>query len=131
MGKEISNSEQAFAELKAFTDKFYTGILPKEDVFQEAYRQLLSRGTKLRQDDGRDPKMTISVPRAGNALVVGIRYRKNDGRSTEDHFIFRPGVNIYKCKTTELDRIYPEYKGSHTLQPPSAQVVESIPQILT
>lgn len=116
MGKEVDGSKAAFDELKVYTDKYYAGSLPKENVFIEAYRQLSSRGVRLRQDDGKDPKMTISVPRVGNVLIIGIRYKKDDGRSTEDHFIFRPDTNIYRCKGKELDRLYPEYKGSHLLQ---------------
>lgn len=116
MGKDVSNSKVAFDELKVFTDNYYAGKLQKEKVFKEAYRQLSSRGIKLRQDDGRNPKMTVSVPKIGNVLVVGIRYKKDDGRNTEDHFVFKPNENIYRCKGKELDRLYPEYKGSHTLQ---------------
>lgn len=116
MGKEVGGSQAAFSELKIFTDKYYAGEIPKSHVFKEAYRQLSSRGIKLRQDDGKDPKMTVSVPKAGNVLVIGIRYKKDDGRNTEDHFIFRPNTNIYRCKGKELDKIYPEYAGSHILQ---------------
>ena len=116
MGKEIDSSQTAFEELKVFTDKYYAGETTKEAVFTEAYRQLSSRGVKLRQRDGKEPRMTVSVPKVGNVLVVGIRYTKNDGRNTEDHFILRPNANIYKCKGKELDKIYPEYTGSHILQ---------------
>lgn len=116
MGKDVDGSQSAFDELKVFTDNYYTGKTLKKNVFKEAYRQLSSRGIKLRQDDGKDPKMTVSVPKVGNVLVVGVRYKKDDGRNTEDHFIFRPNINIYKCKGKELDKIYPEYTGSHTLQ---------------
>jgi hypothetical protein len=116
MGKEVNGSETAFGELKIFTDKYYAGKIPKNNVFKEAYRQLSSRGVRLRQDNGKDPKMTVSVPKVGNVLVIGIRYKKDDGRNTEDHFIFRPNTNIYRCKGKELDKIYPEYAGSHVLQ---------------
>lgn len=116
MGKEIGSSQVAFSELKVFTDKYYAGELTKETVFAEAHRQLSSRGVRLRQQDGNDPKMTVSVPKVGNVLIIGIRYRKNDGRNTEDHFIFRPNTNVYKCKGKELDKIYAEYTGSHILQ---------------
>jgi len=116
MGKEIDGSQAAFGELKIFTDKYYAGELTKEIVFTEAYRQLSSRGVRLRQQDGKDPKITVSVPKVGNVLIIGIRYTKNDGRNTEDHFIFRPNANIYKCRGKELDKIYAEYTGSHILQ---------------
>ncbi len=116
MGKEVPNSKAAFGELKVFTDDYYAGKLQKEEVFNQAYHQLSSREIKLRQDDGKNPKMTISVPKIGNVLVVGIRYKKDNGRNTEDHFIFKPNENIYRCKGKELDKLYPEYKGSHTLQ---------------
>lgn len=116
MGKDIDSSQTAFDELKVFTDKYYAGEATKETVFTEAYRQLSGRGVRLRQENGKDPKMTVSVPKVGNVLVIGIRYTKNDGRNTEDHFIFRPNTNIYKCKGKELDKIYSEYTGSHILQ---------------
>lgn len=116
MGKEIDNSQAAFSELKVFTDKYYASELSKEAVFTEAYRQLSSRGVRLRQENGKDPKMTVSVPKVGNVLIIGIRYTKNDGRNTEDHFIFRPNANVYKCKGKELDKICSEYTGSHIQQ---------------
>lgn len=118
MGKEIVGSEAAFEELKVYTDKYYSNFLNKDGqaAVEEAYRQLLDRGVRLRQDDGVNPTLTFSVPEAGDVLIVGIRYKKDSGRSSEDHFIFRPNENIYRCKGKELDRIYPEYKGSHILQ---------------
>lgn len=116
MGKEVSGSKNSHAELKAYTDKYYEGQINKERVFEEAYRLLSRYGIGLRQKDGKNPVMTISVPMSSEGIVIGIRYVKNSGRNTEDHFLLRPNENIYKCKGKELSKICPEYKGAHELQ---------------
>ena len=116
MGKEVPNSDTTFSELKAFTDAYYRSELKKEEVLDEALKLLDAYGIKLRQKDGQDPSPTISMPTDGSAIVIGIRYRKLDASKTEDHFLLRPNRNLYKCKGKELERILPEYKGTHKLQ---------------
>lgn len=116
MGKYVPNSNTTFHDLKAFTDAYYEGSIPKRKVFSEAYKLLGKYNIKLRQKDGKDPKITVSIPSKGSVIVIGIRYTKLSGRKTEDHFIFRPNENLYKCKGKELERIFSEYNGSHELQ---------------
>lgn len=116
MGKEVAGSDTTFNELKLFTDMYYAGSIKRGKVFEEAYKLLDKHNIKLRQKDGKNPKMTISIPTSSNAIVVGIRYLKSNGRTAEDHFVLRPKRNLYKCKGKELERIFPEYKGSHELQ---------------
>ena len=117
MGKEILYSADSFIILKRYADLYYKGKISAELAIRKVYGELKDRGIRRRQDDGKNPRMTISVPKIGNALVVGIRYTKNNGRYTEDHYIFRPELNIYICKGKELDMVYSEYKGAHIAQP--------------
>lgn len=49
-------------------------------------------------------------------IVVGVRCVEKSGRLTEDHFLFRPNTNLYKCKGKELAQICQEYVGAHELQ---------------
>ena len=49
-------------------------------------------------------------------MVVGVRYTKNDGTKTEDHFVFQPGQAIEKHYGKNLEELLPEYKGVHKLQ---------------
>lgn len=116
MGKEVSNSNNSHTELKVYTDRYYEGHINKRDVFEGAYHLLSKYGIGLRQKDGKNPIMTISIPKSCEGIVIGIRYVKNSGRDTEDHFLLRPNKNIYKCKGKELGKICPEYKGAHELQ---------------
>lgn len=116
VGKEVPNSDTTFSELKAFTDAYYRREIGKEEVFEKAFHLLDEHWVKLRQKDGQDPSPTISVLTDGSAIIFGVRYRKLDGSKTEDHFVFRSDRNLYKCKGKELERMYPEYKGTHKLQ---------------
>lgn len=116
MGKEVPSSTDAFNELKEYTDGYYAGRVAGADALAAARGLLSKHGIKFRQDDGKNPKVTISVPKTGNMLVVGVRYIKASGRNTEDHFLLRPNMNLYKCKGKELAKILPEYEGTHELQ---------------
>ncbi len=118
MGKSVLNSEQSYEELKDFTDKYYSGVLLSQVFFTSAYKLLLKYVESLRCDDGSKPKMTISIPKSCVGIVIGIRYIKKSGKQTEDHFLFRPDTNLYKCKGKELSKICPEYAGTHELQVP-------------
>lgn len=116
MGTIAQNSDNSFNELKQLTDSFYSGTVHAKTVFQGVYDILSKYQIKLRKDDGTNPIMTISIPQSTSGIVVGVRYVKNSGRYTEDHFLFRPLQNLYKCKGKELGKICPEYKGAHELQ---------------
>jgi hypothetical protein len=116
MGKEVGSSKNSHTELKTYTDKYYAGQINSKDIFREAHQLLSKYGIRLRQKDGKDPVMTISIPKSCEGIVIGIRYVKNSGRNTEDHFLLRPNENIYKCKGKELGKMCPEYKGAHELQ---------------
>jgi len=115
MGKSVPDSKQSYTELRTITDAVYGGLMEKAEAFTQAYALLGKYGVQLRSKDGKDPKMTLS-PADDNTLVIGIRYLKQSGRTTEDHFIFVRGANLYKCKGREIDKILPQYKGSHELQ---------------
>lgn len=115
MGKLVPNSKPAYDELRAITDAVYGDKLQKPEAFTKAYAILEKNGIKLRSKDGKGPVMTLSPP-DDNTLVMGVRYVKNDGRTTEDHFIFKRDTDVYKCKGKEINKILPQYKGSHELQ---------------
>ena len=116
MGKFALNSELSYEELKVITDAYYSGNVPASNTFRLAYQLLLQYIGSLRRDDGNSPVMTISIPKSLVGIVIGVRYVKNSGRQTEDHFLFRPNTNLYKCKGKELAKICPEYTGAHELQ---------------
>lgn len=117
MGKFAPNSERSYDELKVVTDIYYSSNASTSETFRTAYQLLLQYIGSLRKDDGGNPVMTISIPTSLTGIVVGVRYVKNSGRQTEDHFLFRPNTNLYKCKGKELAKICPEYTGAHELQP--------------
>ena len=116
MGKYAKNSEKSYDELKSITDTYYSGKSSASNTFSSVYSLLLRYIGSLRRGDGSNPVMTISIPKSVVGIVVGIRYLKNSGRQTEDHFLFRPSINLYKCKGKELAKICPEYTGAHELQ---------------
>lgn len=115
MGKFVPNSKTVYDELRAITDGVYGGKLEKAEAFKRAYVLLDKCGVRLRDKDGIDPVMTLSPP-DDNTLVMGVRYLKNNRRTTEDHFIFRRDTDLYQCKGKEIDKILPQYNGSHELQ---------------
>jgi hypothetical protein len=116
MGKYVSNTEQSYEEIKLITDGYYSGKVSDRDTFRLVHRVLLNHIGSLRRVDGSNPAMTISIPKSLVGIVVGVRYIKKSGRNTEDHFLYRPNVNLYKCKGKELAKICPEYTGAHELQ---------------
>lgn len=115
MGKSVSNSQSSYLELRAITDAVYGGKMEKSEAFKKAYALLDKYGIRLRDKNGQAPVMTLSPP-DDNTLVMGIRYLKDSGRTTEDHFIFRRDIELYSCKGKEINKILPKYKGSHELQ---------------
>ncbi len=115
MGKSVSNSQPSYLELRTITDAVYAGKMELSDAFKKAYALLNKYGIRLRDKDGQAPIMTLS-PADDNTLVMGIRYLKDSGRTTEDHFIFRRDADLYRCKGKEIDKLLPNYKGSHELQ---------------
>lgn len=120
MGKHRRNSLGAFENLKNYTDRFYASELKEKEkiiAIKKAYEILSNSGIKLRQDDGSNPILTISVPEKGNVLVIGIRYIKKDKTKTEDHFVLFPKRDIYQCDAKEIEKLFPgEYLGVHKLQ---------------
>lgn len=89
--------------------------MEKTVAFKEAYALLDRYGIRLRDKDGQAPVMTLSPP-DNDTLVMGIHYEKKSGRNTEDHFLFKRGTNLFCCGGKEIDKILPQYKGSHELQ---------------
>lgn len=108
--------DASFDELKAITDLVYRGN-SQPDFHQQIVDLLVRHGINLRQDDGSDPKATISHPTSlSGSMVVGLRYTKDDGTKTEDHFLFQPREPIGKYYGKSLEKLLAEYKGAHKLQ---------------
>jgi hypothetical protein len=108
-----------FQELKQITDNVYlhldrTGtIIPYGNAIKDL---LLKHEIKLRNKDGKLNQINISIPKSKKkAIVVGLRYIKNDGSKTEDLFLFEEGKDIVAGYKGRLEKILPEYKGSHKL----------------
>lgn len=105
----------SFEKLKAITDKIYSGN-PPSDFHEKIVNLLAEYGIKLRQDDGSNPKITISHPTSlPGSMVVGLRYIKKKGTKTEDLFVFQQGQSIKAHYKGRLEKLFPEYAGSHKL----------------
>jgi len=109
------NMDASFNELKLITDQVYSGN-PPTHFHQKTLDILANHGIKLRQKDGSNPKVTISYPiNLPGSMVVGLRYTKKNGTKTEDHFLFQHGQIIERCYGKRLEKLLPEYKGTHKL----------------
>lgn len=107
----------SFDELKLITDSIYSGIVPSRVEFHDQIVDILSRnGIKVRQNDGENPKVTVSHPSSQpESMVVGLRYKKKDGTKSEDLFLFEKDKKIEPYYRGKLEKIFPEYKNSHKL----------------
>jgi len=108
--------DNSYKELKSITDKYYTdGQMPPKGIFVD----LLNRhGINLRNKDGVLQETTVSVPKSRkDALVLGVRYKKNDETFSEDLFLFQKGQSIQRGYKGRLEKILPEYTGTHREQP--------------
>jgi hypothetical protein len=81
---------------------------------------LRSNSISLRQKDGELVQINLSIPESiEHAYVIGLRYRKNDGTFTEDHFLCeKSGDGVSKTEIIfhrgrALEYKIPEYKGTH------------------
>lgn len=110
--------DTSFDELKNIMDRVYSGSAITQAEFHDQIVTLLANhGTGLRQDNGINPEVTISHPTSlPGSMVVGLRYTKNDGTKTEDHFLFQPGQPIQRHYKGNLEEVLLEYKDTHKLQ---------------
>lgn len=73
---------------------------------------------KLRKKDGKLHEVTFSIPKSKkNSIVLGFRYEKKDGSFSEDLFLFQEGKEIVQGYRGKLEKILPEYKGTHKKNP--------------
>jgi len=115
-----------YEELKAISDAVYAG---ERTAWGQDVLALLGRnGIRPRGDDGTLHKVTFSVAKEPDmdTLVVGLRYQKRDGSFTEDTFVFQPGKEIVKCYGTKIERLLPEYKGTHKAPPTNPIVLHCL-----
>jgi len=97
----------------------------EQDVVDRVIVLLLSNGVHVRQDDGELKQVTISIPESlDSSYVLGLRYIKNDGTYTEDHFlceqVAESGLSSKEIQPhykRHLERSLPEYKHTHKQQP--------------
>lgn len=105
-----------YEDFKAITDQYYTDWkMPSIQVFIA----LLSKyGIKLRGKDGKLHEATFSVPKTEkDALVLGMRYKKNDDSYSEDLFLFRKNQPIQVGYRGAIEQVLPEYTGTHKRTP--------------
>ena len=105
-----------FDELKAIMNRARETRKPGWSV---EVRDLLEKNDiRERQDDGELAAVTFSIATSGpDTFVVGLRYQKRDRTFTEDTFIFTPGQEIVPCYGKAIERLLPEYEGTHKHQP--------------
>lgn len=108
-------SGEPFEKLKKVTDEIYSGL--RSEYSADVVNILLDYNIKLRNKDGEPCQMNISIPSTrSNSILVGIRYSKIDGTNTEDHFLFEKGKSIVSFYKGKIEKILPEYKGTHKAQ---------------
>jgi hypothetical protein len=70
-----------------------------------------------RQKDGVPRRARLSIPTSiKHAFVLGIRCQKKDDTYTEDAYIIHPCKKINYLKKGEIEKLLPEYKGTHKRQ---------------
>lgn len=108
----------SFDELKAIMDPINSGVKLARSVFHNQIIDLLaSHGIRIRTDDGHSPEITVSYPKSlPGGIIIGLRYIKNNGTKTEDLFVFEQDQPIQVHYKGRLQKIFPEYAGSHKLQ---------------
>lgn len=108
-------AETSYEEIKAITDGIYAGtITPQAHLFIEVLNKY---GIKLREKDGKFLELTYSIPKSvQNSILIGIRYTKDDGTHTEDHFLFEQDKSIRRFYRNQIEKVLPEYKGMHKRQ---------------
>ena len=90
-------------------------------------------GISLRKMDGTLKQVNLSLPNTrDDAYVIGLRYIKNDGTCTEDHFLCEreapEGLKKYEIThypKRKLEYMLPEYTGTHKQQVDFNQVKSS------
>ena len=109
--------ETSYEEIKAITDGIYGGTLePQAHLFIEV---LNKHGIQLRDKDGKFLELTYSIPTSvANSILIGIRYVKDDGTHTEDHFLFEQNKSIRSFYKNQIEKVLPEYTGMHKRQIP-------------
>jgi hypothetical protein len=110
------NSSKSYFEIKKISDEMYAGT---RDHFAPDMRKIIEKyGSKLRPAPHLLHAMTFSIPTTiKNSFVVGVRYKKPNGVYTEDHFLFQKNGNMKVYSKNELERVLPEYKGTHKGKP--------------
>lgn len=105
----------SYQEIKNITDSIYSGKLKNPtEIFLEV---LYKYGIKLRQKDGIFDHITYSIPKSQkDCILIGIRYKKKDNTFTEDHFLFQKNFSIRKFYKKQIEKVLPEYKGTHKKQ---------------
>lgn len=107
--------DHSYFKLKQITDKYFSGkidkwVLPVLKLFK-------IYNIKLRKDDGILKQINVSFPKSRQeSIVIGLRYYKENRLFTEDLFLFQKKKIYEKHYRGSLEKILPEYKGTHNLQ---------------
>jgi len=94
------------------------------DVGEDILALLSRQEIKTRQIDGVLRQINLSIPTSINsAFVIGLRYIKNDGTCTEDHFLCRNDIEPSMTQLSiephygrRLEIRLSEYRGTHKQQ---------------
>lgn len=105
----------AYDELKEIMDGQYrTSQFAPVHVF---INLLAKNGIKPRDKDGAPYEFTLSTALSKIGMVIGLRYKKNDGSFSEDLFLFEPGQPVTSGYRGKLEKLLPEYRGTHKRNP--------------
>lgn len=108
--------DNSYQDIKKITDSIYSGRLknPTAEIFLETLNKY---GVKLRQKDGAFDHITYSIPQSQkDCILIGVRYKKKNNTFTEDHFLFQKNFCIRKFYKRQIEKVLPEYKGTHKKQ---------------
>jgi len=109
-------SSKSYYEVKDISDGVYAGT--RDNFANDIIKLIKKYDTKLRPSPHIKWAITFSIPtQIKNSFVIGIRYKKQDNTFTEDHIMFQKGRNIRVFSKNELEKLLPEYKGSHKGEP--------------
>lgn len=129
--------KDAVATIEALWDRCTAA--GQKDIENELIDLLKDHGISLRQRDGHLKQISLTRPTIVNSgYVIGIRYVKRDGSQAEDMFTVRQGQRIQAHYRGSLQKMLPEYDGTHHRQvnfasvesePPPTTPVNTISQV--
>src|SRR5258708_30436469 len=104
-----------YLELQRIWD--YCTANGRNDLERQTLNLLKDRVIRIRQDDGDLKQITVSrATSVSSGFVLGLRYVKRDGTCSEDLFAVEGHGFLQAHYKGSLQKIWPEYKGTHKKQ---------------